>query len=266
MFMGIGEKQLAQIDNEQNREIVRNNIINDYKKKYIEVEDSISHRALNILKTKLSTKKLHELLVLDADDADAIIWNELFSFVKYEVCELCYGAKRFFEVGGAASLNEDEYWDEYHIMMGFIPESTREFVAIKDYSQMGEWDKLIKNVVGYIKAVVPTKCKWVAYSNDGAYEDFSRGVFEDKKSCYNDMRNAVLNKMKWNTEFDEDFTEADDAVGYKVRFAQDMIIHASFSGIYVYKIVGENDVVKKEDIFTDEFNEWLKQRKFFDYV
>lgn len=251
MYCGIGEQQLAQIDNEQNREIVRINIIADYKKKYIEVEDSITDKMLNILKCALSMKKLHELLVLDGDDADAIIWNEVYDSLKYNVSEFVYGAKRFFKVGGDAQLNEDEYWNEYHIMLGFIPEKTRDFVAA--FCDRNEWQKLTDNVAGYIKAVVPTKCKWVAFSNNGAYEAFSKDSFDNKKDCYNDMRNAVLEKMKWNTEFDEDFTEADDAVEYKVRFMQNMIIHQSYSGVYVYKIVGEDEVVTHDDIFTDDF-------------
>ena len=256
MYCGIGEQQLAQIDNEQNREIVKSNIIADYKKKYIEVEDSIAEKVLNTLKRALSTKKLHELLVLDSDDADAIIWNRVYDNLKYDVSEFVYGAKRFFKVGGDAQLNEDEYWDEYHIMLGLIPENTRDFVAA--FCKGDEWKKLIDNVAGYIKAVVPTKCKWVAYSNDNSYEDFSRGSFDNKKDCYDDMRNVALEKMKWNTNYDEDYADA-DSVSYKVRFTQDMIIHTSFSGTYVYKIVGENEDVKHEDIFTEEFNEWLKK-------
>ena len=104
---------------------------------------------------------------------------------------------------------------------------------------------------------MPTKYNGVGFSYDGSYEDFSRGSFDNKKDCYNDMRNAVLEKMKWNTEYDEDFPYEDDAVGYKVRFTQDMIIHTSYSGVYVYKIVYADEVVKMKDIFTEEFNEWL---------
>ena len=116
---------------------------------------------------------------------------------------------------------------------------------------------MINRVCIYIEKIVPTKYKWVGFSYDGSYEDFSRGSFDNKKDCYNDMRNAVLEKMKWNTEYDEDFPYEDDAVGYKVRFTQDMIIHTSYSGVYVYKIVYADEVVKMKDIFTEEFNEWL---------
>jgi hypothetical protein len=52
------------------------------------------------------------------------------------------------------------------------------------------------------------------------------------------MRNAALEKMKWNTEFDEDFDDVDDSdyIGYKVKFSKDKIIHESYSGIYTYEI------------------------------
>lgn len=80
--------------------------------------------------------------------------------------------------------------------------------------------------------------KWFAKSNDDAFEDESRKSFATKKECYNDMRNAALEKMKWNTEFDEDFDDVDDGdyIGYKVKFSKDKIIHESYSGIYTYEI------------------------------
>lgn len=82
------------------------------------------------------------------------------------------------------------------------------------------------------------KYKWSAESNDGAFEDESRKSFDTKRECYNDMRNAALKKMKWNTEFDEDFDDMEDGdyIGYKVKFSKDKIIHESYSGIYTYEI------------------------------
>lgn len=261
-YLGIGENQLEILDNEQNRNLVKHKILADYIDKFVPTnQDDIHKKMVHILDVTLGSMKLYQLLVLTADDCDALIWNNIFDYLKDNVCEVIFGAKRFFEVGGEAQLNEDEYWNEYHIMLGFIPEKTREFVAA--FCDRNEWQKLTDNVAGYIKAVVPTKCKWVAFSNDGAYEAFSKGSFDNKKDCYNDMRNAVLEKMKWNTEYDEDFPYEGDAVGYKVHFTQDMIIHTSYSGTYVYKIVGADDVVKIEDIFTEEFKEWLKNMDLY---
>lgn len=78
------------------------------------------------------------------------------------------------------------------------------------------------------------KYKWIAYSNDGSYQDESSVEFSSKKECYNDMRNAALEKMKWNTEFTD--CDENDTLGYKVHFSQNKIIHESYSGVYTYEI------------------------------
>ena len=78
---------------------------------------------------------------------------------------------------------------------------------------------------------------WKAESNDGAFEDESRKMFRTMKECYNDMRNAALEKAKWNTEFsDFDDMEEGDYIGYHMKFFKDKIIHESYSGIYTYTI------------------------------
>ena len=92
------------------------------------------------------------------------------------------------------------------------------------------------------------KYKWIAESNDG-WEDDSIREFDTKKEAYDDMRYAVLEKMKWNTEFDEDLSE-DCFVDYKVRFEQDKIVHESFSGVYTYQIV-EVPEEKEYTIYAD---------------
>ena len=80
--------------------------------------------------------------------------------------------------------------------------------------------------------------KWFCKSNDGAYEEESKYNFETKKEAYNNMRNAALEKMKWNTEYDEDFDDEDDEIDYHVdfSFSKGMIVHESYSGVYTYVI------------------------------
>ncbi len=78
------------------------------------------------------------------------------------------------------------------------------------------------------------KYRWVAESNDRSFEDESRQEFASKEECYNDMRNAALEKMKWNTEFTD--CDENDTLGYKVHFSQNKIIHESHSGVYTYEI------------------------------
>lgn len=258
MYLGIGETQLAQIDNVTNRVIVSDNIIDAYKKKYVLGSGEVYNTMLKILEGELTNYNLYSLLRLTADDADSIIWNSIFEHLKFSVCEINYGAQRFFDVGACAELEGDEYYEEYHTMLGcgMIPESTYDFCKL--FVDKSNFRKKIDEVNEYVKKVAPINCKWVAFSNDGAYEVYSNKSFDNTKDCYNDMRNAVLEKMKWNTEYDEDFSESDDAVEYKVYFMQNMIIHSSYSGVYVYKIVAENENVKIGDIFTDEFKEWLR--------
>lgn len=78
------------------------------------------------------------------------------------------------------------------------------------------------------------KYKWVAESNDRSFEDESRRDFTSKEDCYNDMRNAALEKMKWNTEFYD--VDDNDTLGYKVHFSKNKIVHESYSGVYTYAI------------------------------
>lgn len=79
---------------------------------------------------------------------------------------------------------------------------------------------------------------WKAKSSDGAYEDESKQEFNTKAEAYFDMRDAVLEKMKWNTDYDEDFEDDNDVIDYDVhfRFETGKITHESYSGIYTYEI------------------------------
>jgi hypothetical protein len=96
-----------------------------------------------------------------------------------------------------------------------------------------------KALVELIERKKSIRYKWTAKSNDGSFTDESREIFDNKEECYNDMRNAALEKMKWNTEYREDFGDMEDGeyIGYTVRFSREVIIHESYSGIYIYKIV-----------------------------
>jgi hypothetical protein len=80
------------------------------------------------------------------------------------------------------------------------------------------------------------KYTWEAVSNDGNFED-NGGWFDTHKEAYEDMRCHALEKIKWNTEW-EDFSDMDekDWIGYDVKFHRNYIIHESYSGIYTYSI------------------------------
>ena len=83
--------------------------------------------------------------------------------------------------------------------------------------------------------------KWVADSDDGCFHDESKKSFETEAEAYKDMRNAALEKIKWNTEYDEDYLgdEYDGNIEYKINFSRNKIIHESYSGIYTYQLVKE---------------------------
>lgn len=91
------------------------------------------------------------------------------------------------------------------------------------------------------------KYKWVAESNDRSFEDESRRDFTSKEDCYNDMRNAALEKMKWNTEFYD--VDDNDTLGYKVHFSKNKIVHESYSGVYTYEI---KEVYDKKNVELTE--------------
>ena len=80
------------------------------------------------------------------------------------------------------------------------------------------------------------KYRWIASSNDGAFQDESKQLFNSKEDCYNDMRNNALEKMKWNTEFKHDYFDCESIPPYGVIFSKDKIIHESYSGVYTYSI------------------------------
>lgn len=83
------------------------------------------------------------------------------------------------------------------------------------------------------------KYKWVAESNDKVYYETSR-EFDSRVDAYNDMRDAVLQKMEWNTDYEEDFENDNEYLEYKVIFSRNEIIHKSYSGKYTYRIIEIN--------------------------
>ena len=103
---------------------------------------------------------------------------------------------------------------------------------------IAEVSKVCHNNLEYVTMIVSKQVayKWVASCDDGAFEDESRTLFSSKKSCYNNMRSHALEKMKWNTQYDEDFGDC-DSIGYEVQFTPNSITHKSYSGVYTYQIV-----------------------------
>lgn len=80
---------------------------------------------------------------------------------------------------------------------------------------------------------------WVANSDDGAYcINNINQCFKTQKEAYDDMRDAALEKVKWNTQYDEDYADGTEVIDYDIhfKFSQNKIIHESYSGTYTYEI------------------------------
>lgn len=115
------------------------------------------------------------------------------------------------------------------------------FNGVKQYDNIFAFrvNDLIK-LVDFIKLNSISKYKWIVSSDDDCFIEESKTLFRCEKEAYDDMRNAALEKMKWNTEYGDipqnhDLDE--DYIGYSVKFFKDKIIHESYSGIYTYNIV-----------------------------
>lgn len=98
------------------------------------------------------------------------------------------------------------------------------------------------------------KYTWKATSDDGCYEDKGRRWFDTKKEAYEDMREYALEKMQWNTEWED--VDENDTLGYEVHFSRNKIVHESYSGIYTYEIVEKREKVCVYD------NTWTVEDEF----
>lgn len=117
------------------------------------------------------------------------------------------------------------------------------------------------------KGDIKTYCQfaWITKSNDGAYEDASV-CFLSKESCYNSMRDAVLEKMKWNTRYDDVIDgqgeDGNNSIGYGVHFAPNWIEHNSYSGKYIALIVRCDSEGNLEPNAWEKLDEMLKTSKY----
>lgn len=120
----------------------------------------------------------------------------------------------------------------------------------KFYEDVMEFAERARNKINAHHAVKVVGLKWVAESSDGCYTHTS-GVFNNLKECYEDMRNAALEKAKWNTEFDEDFEEG-VVIGYEFKFHPLKITHESYSGTYTYRVVNADGTEVDKSLFPYE--------------
>lgn len=101
------------------------------------------------------------------------------------------------------------------------------------------------------------KFKWVGFSDDGCYHVESKHLFDTQESCYMDMMNTAIDKMKWNVDFTDVQEDCDPyeeggliktkgslmgnddmnlGIFYKLECHPHKIEHRSYSGLYTYLI------------------------------
>ena len=80
---------------------------------------------------------------------------------------------------------------------------------------------------------------WRAVCSDGGWDDRSQCVFGTLKECYDNMRDAALDKLHYNTEIDE--MQLDEGpVYWKLTFdgeEKSITLHSEICGTYTYKVI-----------------------------
>ena len=189
MTFGINKSRLKTIDNGMNRDAVISNILGEFNKKFGDVEYSLE--LSTILVKALDKLDLYTLLCITDADIECLIWNRIFEDFKDDVIKADGRARYFFYIGEQATLNGDKYYDESHTITDtMLPKRIEKFYELSIKKEL--WENKVKEVVDYIRLALPTRFHWIAFSNDGSYEDESEKTFETELDCYNDMRNAVL--------------------------------------------------------------------------
>lgn len=67
------------------------------------------------------------------------------------------------------------------------------------------------------------------------YSERSKKIFNSKEECYEDMRQAVNNKVLWNIEYD-DFDSDNDMIGITITATRNQIKCQSYSGTYTWTV------------------------------
>ena len=103
---------------------------------------------------------------------------------------------------------------------------------------------------------------WSAFCSDGGWTDRSNEVFGTLKECYDNMRDAALNKLHYNTEIDE-MPEDEGPVYWKLTFdgeSRTIILHSEICGTYTYMVleVTHKYIVKVENPETNECIEYFE--------
>lgn len=160
--------------------------------------------------------------------------------------QFCYNGKNVstFSKARAWNVTYENTINDYNLVC-YIAE--RWEILQKEGWSINDFSKLYAEVDCHKLFGIKKEFNWVCSSDDGAYFEYSHESFDNEKDCYDAMRSEALEKVKWNTQIDEDFNDMGegDSIGYSLSFSPKMITHFSYSGHYVYLMV-EGDPFSKE--------------------
>jgi hypothetical protein len=113
-----------------------------------------------------------------------------------------------------------------------------------------------------MKKLQKVKYIWNAVCSDGGWTDRSNEIFGTLKECYNNMRDAALSKLHYNTEIDE-MPEDEGPVYWKLKFDGEnktIILHSEICGTYTYNVIEVTNqyIVKVEKAETNECIEYFE--------
>ena len=123
---------------------------------------------------------------------------------------------------------------------------------------LGQLKKLVNETALHPDEENDKKCKWVAWAEGRDYIDESDRTFDYEYQAYADMAEKAVLKMLWNTEY-ADFSDC-DSIGYSVVFTPTAISHDSYSGVYVYAIIDEDETLTDEQKKEIEERIWKNRR------
>jgi len=232
--------------------------LKDFVKKGITFEEKIQ-----IIEAYEEDRGSSGEFVYDLDlQSDAWAWVELYGIKNLYACRKLtrfwlggYNFKCGEEGNKPSAFGLHANNIDYHLDH-FIDE-IEDIIECRDIKDLNGCYYNLVDFQSYFNSKKPVKYKWVAFSDDHSFEDDSLGTFDNVVDCYNNMREFAIAKMKWNTEYDDIDV---DFIKYDVEFYKDRIIHKSYSGTYMYKIVDADTIIDAEYIsaFIKQISDYNK--------
>jgi len=212
------------------------------------------------------------------DDDDAWHWKELYDLQTLYKCRAegrywlggwqfgCNGLNTKGNCSTAWCITEEKMKTFFPDILGEIDDRFEDWMianddydketAVKDFTDI--YGGLI-NFKAYLNANNPTKYMWVAISDDASFCEHSYH-FDQKIDCYNHCLSHFTTKIQWNVEYN-DFTDDEETIGYRLRIGRTAMLHKSYSGTYLYKIIPSTEFADTKEFWENLRNE-ITEYKF----